>query len=118
MMGININDKDYPFTEFIFSGKKTIETRKTPTLNPYVGKRVGVVKTGKGTATLVGFITIGKPIYYGTEKEFRKDEDKHCVYAGSKYDIDHNGKWGYPIIDPVMIKPRYINNRGIVARQI
>ena len=115
MIGININDKDCPFTELIFSGKKTIETRKTPTLNPYVGKRVGVVKTGRGKAMLVGFVTIGEPIYYKTEQEFRKDESKHCVYAGSKYDV---GKWGYPIIDPVGIEPRYIKSKGIVARQI
>ena len=115
MIGININDKDYPFTELIFSGKKTIETRKTPTLSPYVGKRVGIIKTGKGKATLVGFATIGNPIYYETEAEFRKDENKHCVGAGSKYDA---GKFGYPIINPVKIIPRNIYSKGIVARQI
>lgn len=118
MVGININDKHYPFTELIFSGEKTIETRKRPTLNPYIGKRVGVVKTGIGKAMLVGFITIGKPIYYKTEQEFRKDENKHHVYAGSKYDIDDMGKWGYQIINPVRIIPKYINSKGIVARQI
>lgn len=118
MIGININDKDCSFTEQIFSGKKTIETRRTKSLHPYIGQRVGIIRTGKGKAALVGFATIGKPIFYATEEEFRRDENKHCVYAGSKYDISNKGKWGYPIVNPVRVEPRYINSKGIVARQI
>ena len=118
MVGININDKHQPFTDLILSGIKTIETRKSPSLNAYIGKRVGVIKTGKGKATLVGFITIGKPIHYKTEDQFRKDETKHRITKGSKYDIDDEGKWGYPILNPVRINPQYINSKGIVARQI
>ena len=48
--GININDKTQPFTDQILHGQKTIETRNTPTLHPHVGKRVGIVRTGKGPA--------------------------------------------------------------------
>jgi hypothetical protein len=118
MIGININDQYYPFTELILSGIKTIETRKTPSLHPYIGKRVGIIRTGKGKATLVGFISIGQPIYYESESSFRKDESKHYVLKGSKYDIDDSGKWGYPIVNPVKTKPRYIYSKGIVARQI
>lgn len=118
MVGININDQHYPFTELILSGEKTIETRKTPSLHPYIGKRVGIIRTGKGKATLVGFATIGQPIYYASESSFRNDESKHCVLKGSKYDIDDNGKWGYPIIHPVKTQPMYVYSKGIVARQI
>ena len=118
MIGININDNDQPFTELIMSGEKTIETRKASSLHPYVGKRVGVIRTGKGKAMLVGFITIGDPIRYNTEEEFRRDEIKHHVKKGSKYDIDDCGKWGYLIINPVKVKPKYINTKGIVARKI
>jgi hypothetical protein len=118
MVGININDKHQPFTDLILSGTKTIETRKSPSLNAYIGKRVGVIRTGKGKATLVGFITIGEPIYYKTEEQFRKDEAKHYVMKGSKYDIDNEGKWGYPILNPVRVDPQYINSKGIIARQI
>jgi hypothetical protein len=118
MIGININDKNYPFTELIFSKNKTIETRKTKSLHPYIGKRVGIVRTGKGKAMLVGFATIGEPIRYDTKEEFRRDENKHCVHTGSEYDIGNDGKWGYPIIDPVRITPKHINSKGIVARQI
>lgn len=118
MVGININDRYRPFTELMLSGAKTIETRKTPSLNAYVGKRVGIIKTGKGKATLVGFVTIGEPIHYQSEEHFRKDEKKHFVTKGSKFDIDDAGKWGYPIINPTRIKPTYVNSKGIVARKI
>ena len=118
MMGININDKYYPFTELILAGIKTIETRKTPSLNSYIGKRVGIIKTGKGKAALVGFITIGEPYKYESEEQFRDDESKHCVVKGSKYDIDKQGKWGYPILNPVRVKPKPIASKGIIARKI
>ena len=118
MMGININDRHYPFTEWILSGVKTIETRKTPSLSPYIGRRVGIIKTGKGKAMLVGFVTIGAPIKYESEEHFRSDEDKHCVLKGSKYDIDSQGKWGYPLLNPIRIEPKYITSKGIVARKI
>ena len=118
MMGININDKHYPFTELILDGVKTIETRKTPSLNSYIGKRVGIIRTGKGKAMLVGFMTIGEPIKYESEEQFRRDEDKHCVVKGSKYDIGIQGKWGYPISNVIHIKPQYITSKGIVTRKI
>ena len=118
MIGININDKYYPFTDLIFSGIKTIETRKTPSLNAYIGMRVGIIRTGKGKATLIGFATIGEPIHYKTKEHFRSDEEKHCVTKGSKYDIDDLGKWGNPIINPIKVKPIYVTSKGIVARKI
>ena len=58
MIGININDKHQLFTEQILNGSKTIETRSSKSLHPYIGKMVGIIRTGKGKATLVGYITI------------------------------------------------------------
>ena len=118
MIGININDKYQSFTDLILSGVKTIETRKTPSLNAYIGKRVGIIRTGKGKAMLVGFVTIGEPVHYQTEEHFRSDETKHCVTKGSKYDIDDSGKWGYRIVSPIKIKPTDVTSKGIVARKI
>ena len=118
MMGININDKCYPFTDLILAGVKTIETRRTPSLNAYIGQRVGIIKTGKGNAMLVGFVTIGVPIHYKTEEHFRRDRCYHCVPAGSKYDINSVGKWGYPLINPVKVTPQHVTTKGIVARKI
>jgi hypothetical protein len=118
VMGININDKDAPWTDMILSGKKTIETRNTDTLRPYVGKRVGIIRTGKGKAILVGFATIGEPIKYN-EETFSKDQDKHQVKQGIKFDIPENGiKYGYPLTDVTKTDPKEVTTTGIIARNI
>ena len=118
MMGININDRTQAFTAQILSGEKTVETRRTNSLRPYVGKRVGIVRTGKGRATLVGFATIGEPIRYEHKKQFREDYARHRVAAGSLHDCGPAGKFGYRLIDVEATKPRPVTSRGIVARRI
>lgn len=117
-MGININDDAAPWTEWILSGKKTIETRNTPSLNPYIGKRVGIVRTGKGKkATLVGYVTVGKPIKYESPEQFNRDYKKHLVAPDSSF---YNGgvKYGYPMIDVEKVEEKPVDSRGIVARRI
>jgi hypothetical protein len=97
--GFYINDSSQAFTEQILNGEKTIETReqpknrKYPELHKYIGKRIGIVRSGKGKTSLVGFATIAEEIVYNTEAEFRADEDKHLVKKGSAYDIK-NKKYG------------------------
>ena len=91
-IGININNKYQPFTKQILNGQKTIETRSKPTLNPYVNQKVGIIKTGQGPATLVGYVTFGKPKFYKNEKEFNKDHNKHLVDKNSPYYISNTGK--------------------------
>lgn len=122
MMGININDKDERWTQMILDGVKTIETRNGDYLRPYVNKRVGIIQTGilPGTAWLVGYMTIGEPTVYEDEESFRKDEKRHRVKKGSKYDIKEGGvKYGYPIHDVFrMADPRKITSRGIISRKI
>jgi hypothetical protein len=118
MMGININDKTQPFTAQILSGEKTVETRRTNSLRPYVGQRVGIVRTGRGRATLVGFATIGEPIRYGHQKQFAADYARHRVAAGSPHDCGPDGKYGYLLTDVEATTPRPVTGRGIVARTI
>ena len=117
-MGINVNDRGQRFTELILSGGKTIETRRSASLAPYVGRRVGIVRTGTGVATLVGYATIGEPVRYLTLAAFRAAEPNHLVPAGSEHDWTPAGKYGYPLSDVVPCRPRPIHNRGIVARRI
>jgi hypothetical protein len=118
MMGININDSTQPFTAQILSGEKTVETRRTNSLRPYVGKRVGIVRTGRGRATLVGFATIGEPIRYEHQKQFADDYARHRVAAGSTHDCGPEGKFGYLLTDVEATNPRPVTSRGIVARGI
>lgn len=117
-MGININDDKTPWTEMILSGKKTIETRNKPTLNSYIGKRVGIIRTGKKKkATLVGYCTIGEPIKYESAEEFDKDFKKHRVSSDSAF---YNGgiKYGYPLLNVTKTNEKIINTRGIISRKI
>jgi hypothetical protein len=117
-IGININDKDQDFTGQILSGEKTIETRPTDSLRPYVGKTVGIVRTGKGKATLVGTMKVGEPKFYKTKKEFDDDYEKHRVSTDSPHYIGKDGKHGYPLTEIKKVKPLEIDSKGIIARVI
>ena len=115
MMGINVRA---PYADMIVSGLKTIETRSTNSLRPYIGKRVGIVESGLGKARLVGYATIGTPILMG-ETAFREAEGKHLVDKGSEFDITPNGsKHCYPIYNAHACTPKPLSTRGIIARQI
>lgn len=117
-IGININDDSSPFTEYILNGEKTIETRNSPTLRPYVGQRIGLIKTGKKIkATLVGYIDIDKEIVYDDKKKFDKDYSKHLVGGDSPYFFD-NIKFGYLLKNPERITAIPVNSRGIVSRKL
>jgi hypothetical protein len=117
-MGININDKTQDFTAQILCGEKTVETRRTNSLRPYVGKRVGIVRTGRGRATLVGYAIVGEPIRHGSREEFAADYARHRVAAGSPHDCGPDGKFGYLLTDVEATTPRPVASRGIVARKI
>jgi hypothetical protein len=118
-IGININDAAQNFTEQILSGEKTIETRATDSLRPYVGRRVGIVRTGVGPAELVGYATVGEPIVYNNVEEFRADQEKHLVEVGSEFDIQEGGvKYGYPLTDVESVTPTPVTSQGIIARKI
>jgi len=118
MMGININDDKYAWTGIILDGSKTVETRNGPSLRPYVGRRVGIVRTGKGKkALLVGYMTISSEIKYSSPQEFNRDVGKHHV---GKDTGSYNGgtKYGYVIKDVKKIDSRPVNTRGIISRQV
>lgn len=117
MKAININDRDSPFTEYILDGNKTIETREKNTLKSLVGQRVGIIKTGKSKAKLVGYVTISDVIKYETVNEFRKDENRHMVKPKSKYDIK-TIKYGYVLTNPERCNPIEVTSKGIVIRNI
>lgn len=119
-IGININDKVQDFTGQIIRGEKSIETRNTNSLKSYVGRKVGIIRTGKGKAYLIGYCKVGTPKIYRNELEFREDYEKHLVEKGSKFDIKDGGiKYGYPLYDiEALDEPRLITSRGIISRKI
>ncbi len=117
-MGININDSTQDFTGQILRGEKTIETRSTRSLDPYIGERVGLIRTGVGKATLVGYATVGEPVVYDSVAKFRRDYDKHLVTPGSAFDIKDDLKYGYPLMQVEEVEPKVVESKGIVARRL
>ena len=86
MVGIFINDRGIKFTTLIMNGLKTVETRRSDTLGKYVGQRVGIVRTGRGPATLVGYATLSPMRTIVTDKEtFDKLFPLHRVPSAGPY---------------------------------
>ena len=127
--GININDSKQDFTSQILSGAKTVETRKARwsrnqgkyigSLDSLIGKRVALVRTGKGKATIVGYATVGTPTVYKNKAEFDKAYKKHLVSSESDYYID-GVKLGYPLTDVVAAETQrqIYSNDGRAFRSI
>ena len=89
------NTANADYIGMIFNGAKTEETRSRRTLDAFIGKDF-YVTDGK---YVYGSIVLGEPHKY-TEAEFhnRKNQLKHRVPKGDKYDIKPGEtKWAYPI---------------------
>ena len=119
MLGININCKHQDFIGQILSGEKIVETRNTYSLNPYMGKRIGLIRTGQGKATLEGYATITGQIVYYNRISFDSHFNLHLVDCNSPYYIKESSiKVGYILGDVEAINPQFVSTRGIIARQI
>jgi hypothetical protein len=116
--GININDEDQDFTGQILRGEKTIETRPSRSLDSRIGKLTGIIRTGVGKATLVGYAVIGEPVVYDSVAKFRRDYSKHRVAPGSIHDIKDGLKYGYPLMQVESATPKELTSTGRVIRQL
>ena len=121
-LGINVRqDRDgTDYASLIASGQKAYESRESRSLDPYVGKRVGLVRTGAGPASLVGYAEVGTPIE-ANESTFNELREEHLVPKGSTFDIkEGQTKFLYPMLNPESVAPQELpsSSRGIVARDI
>jgi len=119
-MGINVasdTKAGLRFADMIVDGHKTLESRNSDTLRPYVGKRVSIVRTGEGKAKAIGEVTVGEPKVVN-QKQFRAMEDEHKVPKGSRFDINTPTKHLYPMHDPVRYEEERDVGHGIVSRQV
>lgn len=120
--GFNINDKQQEFTKQILAGMKVEETRASHTLDSLIGQRVGIIRTGRGKAKIVGIRKITGFVEYHTEAEFNAAYDRHLVRNGSKFDFNHSKtgyKIGYILEDVVGLQESIpCKSRGIVIRNI
>lgn len=98
--GINIQ---YPISEMILSGKKTIETRKYRIPKEYINQKMVIIETpgkqGKFKARMVGFVIFGDSFEYDSKKDFYKDTPKHCVTPDSIWQWQEGvKKFGWPVL--------------------
>jgi len=119
-MGINVasdTKAGLRYADMIVDGHKTLESRNSDTLRPYVGKRVAIVRTGEGKAKAIGEVTIGEPKVVN-QKQFRAMEGDHLVPKGSRFDINTPTKHLYPMHDPVRYEEERDVGHGIVSRKV
>jgi predicted transcriptional regulator len=122
MLGINVrNTKDESFADLIVDGLKTIETRESKSLHPYMGQRVAIIRTGLGKAVAIGEVTILKGFSWTNSRSiFDAHYDEHLVKKYSTFYIDESkGKYMYFLTDPVRYDTEVpVNTLGIVARKV
>lgn len=119
MIGIHINDSKFPYTDMILCGGKKMETRFKPTLHPFIGQRVAIIRTGKGPATVVGTVEIAEKRWCNKE-EFEALREWHRVPKGSKHDIgESGGKWCYRLKNAKKLdKPIVIGSKGFTGNRV
>jgi len=96
--GINIQ---YPISQLIVDGKKTIETRTYPIPDKYLNEEMALIetpgKTGKFKARVIAIIKFTECFQYKNKKEFYADSDKHCVTPDSDWAWTDGEKWGWKV---------------------
>lgn len=94
--GINIQ---YPISQLIVDGKKTIETRTYPIPEKYLNQEMLLVETpgkeGKFKARVIAVIKFTNCFQYKTKKEFYSQSDRHCVTKDSVWAWGEGDKWGW-----------------------
>lgn len=115
--GINIQ---YPISQLIVDGKKTIETRTYPIPEKYLDQEMLLVETpgkeGKFKARVIAIIKFTNCFQYKTKKEFYSQSDRHCVTKDSIWAWSEGEKWGWDVILIKKISPPKVlsEKKGIV----
>lgn len=97
--GINIQ---FPISELILRGLKTVETRTYPMPAWLVGQEIIMIETpgkiGKFRQRMVAKIVFGAGFQYRDRKSFYTDFERHQVSQDSPWAWKQGvGKWGWPI---------------------
>lgn len=100
MVGIFVNEDEYPYAEWIVRGLKKYETRNKDMLKDLLGGRVAIISTKRGRKPcVVGYATIiEKTRLHKGHAEYLWDRfyrEESMIPKGSKYDDVSNGKTLY-----------------------
>ncbi|MEW6056154.1 MAG: hypothetical protein AB1540_06030 [Bdellovibrionota bacterium] len=120
--GLNVQ---WPWSQLILEGKKTIETRSYPLPSSYRGMPIAVIETpGQDpsspvrTAQIIGIVIFSDSFQYTTHRAWLRDQQHHLVPEGHKlfgYKKSKT-KWGWRIksIQTFSEPQRAPKHRGIV----
>ena len=118
--GINIQ---WPWSEKIINGVKTIETRTYPIPKYLLNRYLALLETSgdlelykRFQTRIIGLIKFSDSFRYSSKTQWKQDFKKHCVPNTSKYTYkDKNIKWGWTISDIICFdKPQKApKTRGI-----
>lgn len=98
--GINIQ---WPISELILSGKKTIETRTYPIPKKYLNEEMILIETpgkkGKFKSRMRAIIKFTDCFEYKSKSSFYRDSARHCVTPNSEWAWQpERGKWGWIVV--------------------
>ncbi|PIR21697.1 MAG: hypothetical protein COV44_11860, partial [Deltaproteobacteria bacterium CG11_big_fil_rev_8_21_14_0_20_45_16] len=115
--GINIQ---FPISQLILSGAKTVETRTYPLPRKYENIEMILIETpgkvGNFKSRAVAKITFGESFQYRSRTDFLRDAQKHKVAQDSPWAWRSKPKWGWPIaaIKPFPNPKMIFGKRGII----
>ena len=118
--GINIQ---WPISELILSGQKTVETRIYPIPRKYLHKQMLLIETpGKNRgfkARARAIIVFTRCFKYSSKNAFHRDHDRHLVTPHTLWDWRNKTKWGWEVeVKRTLEVPIVINQRrGILYTQ-
>ena len=105
MKGIFVNESGcIPYAMALVHGYKAIETRSRRMLSECVGERVAVIRTGRGSPVIVGYVKIVWETFCPAD-QFEYYRDSTLIPPGSRYDVHGKGKWFYLIAHPETCNP-------------
>ncbi len=92
----------WPISQLIIDGKKTVETRTYPIPEKYINRELLIVETpgrhGRFKARIIGLVTFSRCYQYESKTSFYKDVKKHCVDPKSDWAwTGTSPKWGWDI---------------------
>jgi hypothetical protein len=104
--GLNIQ---FPISQEIINGNKSIETRTYPIPKHYLGVPIFLVETpgpsGRFKARISGIVVVSRCRSYKSKKDFYADQSLHLVSPNSPWKwTDKKPKWGWTISKVIRIK--------------
>lgn len=113
--GINIQ---WPISELILSGEKTVETRTYPIPEKYLNQEMVLIETpgpkGEFKARARAIIKFTDCFQYRNKKEFYADFERHRVSKDSTWAWLDKSKWGWEVHFIKDTPRREVRKKGIV----